>query len=140
MLTDFAECHVQGADALERATQVKIIIFDKTGTLTKGKPTVTDTRIFQKGDFAALASNVLAVAGVCWHTDALTICAEEAMSLGYTQLPHMTRLVWDEILAACRVSPLMPNPCTALQISQRRSYSTWQLLQKLRASTRWARR
>ena len=41
---------MQGADALERATRVKIVIFDKTGTLTKGKPTVTDTHIFQKGE------------------------------------------------------------------------------------------
>ncbi len=41
---------LQGADALERATRVKIVIFDKTGTLTKGKPTVTDTHIFQRGD------------------------------------------------------------------------------------------
>ncbi|CAL5220469.1 g2492 [Coccomyxa viridis] len=40
---------IKGADALERATRVKIAIFDKTGTLTKGKPTVTDTHIFQRG-------------------------------------------------------------------------------------------
>ena len=39
----------QGADALERATRVKIVIFDKTGTLTKGKPTVTNSRVFLKG-------------------------------------------------------------------------------------------
>ncbi len=40
---------LQGADALERATRVKTVIFDKTGTLTKGKPAVTDSRIFLKG-------------------------------------------------------------------------------------------
>ena len=39
----------QGADALERATRVKIVIFDKTGTLTKGKPSVTNSRVFLKG-------------------------------------------------------------------------------------------
>jgi magnesium-transporting ATPase (P-type) len=39
----------QGADALERANNVRIIVFDKTGTLTKGRPTVTDHQIFLQG-------------------------------------------------------------------------------------------
>ncbi|CAK0783009.1 hypothetical protein CVIRNUC_006204 [Coccomyxa viridis] len=40
---------IKGADALERATRVKIVIFDKTGTLTKGKPSVTNSHVFLKG-------------------------------------------------------------------------------------------
>ena len=34
--------HVQGADALERAHSLKVIVFDKTGTLTQGSPSVVD--------------------------------------------------------------------------------------------------
>lgn len=37
---------VQGADALERANNLKVIVFDKTGTLTKGMPSVVDHCIF----------------------------------------------------------------------------------------------
>lgn len=37
---------MQGADALERATKVRIVVFDKTGTLTKGSPAVTDHCVF----------------------------------------------------------------------------------------------
>ena len=33
---------MQGADALERAHSLKVIVFDKTGTLTKGTPSVVD--------------------------------------------------------------------------------------------------
>jgi Cu+-exporting ATPase len=33
---------IRGADVLERAQQLDIVVFDKTGTLTKGEPSVTD--------------------------------------------------------------------------------------------------
>lgn len=33
---------IRGAEALERAHRVDIVVFDKTGTLTEGKPRVTD--------------------------------------------------------------------------------------------------
>jgi len=38
---------IKGADGLERAGHVTILVFDKTGTLTKGNPTVVDFKIFQ---------------------------------------------------------------------------------------------
>eukprot|EP00884_Botryococcus_braunii_P009380 jgi/Botrbrau1/18443/Bobra.0072s0030.1 len=37
---------IKGADALERAHNVRTVVFDKTGTLTLGHPVVTDHRIF----------------------------------------------------------------------------------------------
>lgn len=38
---------IKGADGLERAGHVTILVFDKTGTLTIGNPTVVDFKIFQ---------------------------------------------------------------------------------------------
>ncbi|EIE26688.1 heavy metal P-type ATPase [Coccomyxa subellipsoidea C-169] len=37
---------IKGADALERAHRIRTIVFDKTGTLTRGKPVVTDVRLY----------------------------------------------------------------------------------------------
>lgn len=34
-------CHA-GGDALERASEVDVVVFDKTGTLTLGRPSVLD--------------------------------------------------------------------------------------------------
>jgi Cu2+-exporting ATPase len=40
---------IKNATALEQVSKIQTIIFDKTGTLTEGKPTVTDTLVFQAG-------------------------------------------------------------------------------------------
>lgn len=39
---------MQGADGMERATKLKVVVFDKTGTLTAGKPSVLDVKLFDK--------------------------------------------------------------------------------------------
>ena len=87
---------MQGADALERATRVKIVIFDKTGTLTKGKPTVTDTRIFLKGDLIRWLQFALALTKLYWHRDALTDIAlwsyDHALNDCVSCIGHVTRI------------------------------------------------
>lgn len=37
---------IKGGDALERAQCVDVVVFDKTGTLTRGRPVVTECRLF----------------------------------------------------------------------------------------------
>lgn len=45
---------MQGADALERAHRIRTIVFDKTGTLTRGRPVVTDYKLFDEQVILAL--------------------------------------------------------------------------------------
>ncbi|NGZ77989.1 heavy metal translocating P-type ATPase [Saccharibacillus alkalitolerans] len=50
---------VKGGEAMERFAEVDTLVFDKTGTLTKGKPEVTDIKVFrsyQKEDLLRLAA------------------------------------------------------------------------------------
>ncbi len=50
---------IRGAEALETAHKIKVLIFDKTGTLTKGEPVVTDI-VSAAGDFTE--SDILGLA------------------------------------------------------------------------------
>ena len=50
----------QGADALERASKLRIVVFDKTGTLTEGQPAVTAARFFAPSQV--------------WHANVLLAC------------------------------------------------------------------
>ncbi len=45
---------IKNATALEQASKIQAIMFDKTGTLTEGKPSVTDTVLFEAGKAAKL--------------------------------------------------------------------------------------
>ena len=51
---------VRGAEALERAHRLDVVVFDKTGTLTQGKPQVTDVlaREVSEHELLALAAAV----------------------------------------------------------------------------------
>ena len=37
---------IKGADAMERAANVRVVMFDKTGTLTEGRPSVVAFEAF----------------------------------------------------------------------------------------------
>jgi Cu2+-exporting ATPase len=50
---------IKNATALEQASRIQAIIFDKTGTLTEGKPSVTDTLVFDAGRVAGLNEHTL---------------------------------------------------------------------------------
>src|SRR5581483_9275172 len=50
---------IKNATALEQASRIQAIIFDKTGTLTEGKPSVTDTIVFDAGKAAGLDEHLL---------------------------------------------------------------------------------
>src|SRR5699024_12699293 len=36
----------KGGEVMDNCSKVDMVVFDKTGTLTKGKPTVTDFKVF----------------------------------------------------------------------------------------------
>ncbi|KAL6748480.1 putative copper-transporting ATPase 3-like protein [Haematococcus lacustris] len=40
---------IKGADALQQASRVNVVVFDKTGTLTRGRPVVTHTHLADPG-------------------------------------------------------------------------------------------
>lgn len=44
----------KGADAIEAASKLQVVIFDKTGTLTRGEPSVTDVRVVRGNSEDAL--------------------------------------------------------------------------------------
>src|SRR5699024_12085269 len=37
---------IKGGEVIDNFSKVDMVVFDKTGTLTKGKPTVTDFKVF----------------------------------------------------------------------------------------------
>lgn len=53
---------IKSAEALQLASQLKVIVFDKTGTLTKGEPEVTD--IVMTGDSRLVTRDLLLYAAV----------------------------------------------------------------------------
>ncbi|KAK9916964.1 hypothetical protein WJX75_009286 [Coccomyxa subellipsoidea] len=77
---------IKGADALERAHRIRTIVFDKTGTLTRGKPVVTDVRLF---DTEASLNEVMHLAAALEvqseHPLASAVINFAAEGLGYGQ-------------------------------------------------------
>ncbi|CEG28872.1 heavy metal translocating P-type ATPase [Bacillus sp. B-jedd] len=58
---------IKGGEIMEMLSKVDTIVFDKTGTLTKGKPEVTDVKIFAKMDTEGLLRLVAAVEMMSEH-------------------------------------------------------------------------
>lgn len=59
--------HIKGAESLEQAQNLDIIIFDKTGTLTHGKPSVTNVKLteyFSQTTFSDCVKKLIILIGI----------------------------------------------------------------------------
>ena len=67
---------VKGGEVMEKFSKVDTLVFDKTGTLTKGKPEVTDLKLFQTMDKNALLRLVAQAETISEHHLGQTIVKE----------------------------------------------------------------
>lgn len=67
---------VKGGEIMEKFSKVDTLVFDKTGTLTKGKPEVTDIKIFQTIDTNELIRLVAQAETISEHHLGQTIVKE----------------------------------------------------------------
>jgi P-type Cu+ transporter len=69
---------LRGADALERAERLDVVVFDKTGTLTRGRPSLTDLVPAAGVDEARLLAVAAAVESRSEHPLAAAVAAAAA--------------------------------------------------------------
>lgn len=67
---------IKGGEVMERLSKVNMIVFDKTGTLTKGKPEVTEIKIFGKQNTDELLRIVAIAEKISEHHLGQTIVKE----------------------------------------------------------------
>ena len=67
---------VKGGDVMDRFSKVDLLVFDKTGTLTKGKPEVTDIKVFHAHEEQRLLQLVAQAETVSEHHLGQTIVKE----------------------------------------------------------------
>jgi Cd2+/Zn2+-exporting ATPase len=67
---------IKGGDVMDRLSKVDTLVFDKTGTLTKGKPEVTDIKVFNKIDETNLLKIVAEAETISEHHLGQTIVKE----------------------------------------------------------------
>ncbi|MGB4439161.1 MAG: cation-translocating P-type ATPase [Sedimentibacter sp.] len=67
---------IKGGDVMDRFSKVDTLVFDKTGTLTKGKPEVTDIKLFNNMDENELLKMVAEAETISEHHLGQTIVKE----------------------------------------------------------------
>ena len=67
---------IKGGDVMDRFSKVDTLVFDKTGTLTKGKPEVTDIKVFNGMDENELLKLVAGAETISEHHLGQTIVKE----------------------------------------------------------------
>lgn len=85
---------VKGGEVMEKLSKVDTLMFDKTGTLTKGRPEVTDIRLFQEFEENELLRLVAQAEGISEHHLGQAIIKEaKARHLPITKAPEEGEVV-----------------------------------------------
>lgn len=92
---------VKGGEVMDRFAKVDTIVFDKTGTLTKGKPEVTDIKVFHSATVYHLLQLAAQAETVSEHHLGQTIVKEaQNRSIDLSQKPEQVQIIKGNGLAA----------------------------------------
>lgn len=85
---------VKGGEVMDIFSKVDTLVFDKTGTLTKGKPEVTDIKVFNGHEEDALLQLVAQAETISEHHLGQTIVKEaQARNLRFDQEPEESEVI-----------------------------------------------